>query len=99
MRTKALLFSALLGASGSVSVWAQTNININTYPGFNIISCPLIASSGNTIGTLLNNGGGQFTGDAVYFYNPSTPEMEIDQAMTPWRPNRYQRQRVAFWWD
>jgi hypothetical protein len=81
MRTKTMILSALLGALGSVSVMAQTNvyslnavgyINITIYPGFNIISCPLIASPDNTINSLLNNGQGQYTGTTLDFFSPIT---------------------------
>jgi len=81
MRTKTLLLSTLLGALGSVSVIAQTNvyslnavgyINVTCPPGFNIISCPLIASPDNTVGTVLNNASGALTGSTVYFYSPAT---------------------------
>jgi hypothetical protein len=69
MRTKTMLLSALLGALGSVSVMAQTNvyslnavgyINVTLEPGYNIITCPLIASPDNTIATLLNNTNAQY---------------------------------------
>jgi hypothetical protein len=69
MRTKTMLISALLGALGSVSVMAQTNvyslnavgyINVTLLPGYNIITCPLIASPDNTIATLLNNTNAQY---------------------------------------
>jgi hypothetical protein len=69
MRTKTMILSALLGALGSVSVMAQTNvyslnavgyINVTLLPGYNIITCPLIASPDNTIATLLNNTNGQY---------------------------------------
>jgi hypothetical protein len=79
MRTKTMLLSALLGALGSVSVMAQTNvyslnavgyINITIYPGFNLISCPLIASPDNTISTLLNNSNGIYTGTILDFFSP-----------------------------
>jgi hypothetical protein len=69
MRTKTMLLSALLGALGSVSVMAQTNvyslnavgyINVTLEPGYNIITCPLIASPDNTIATLLNNTNGAY---------------------------------------
>jgi hypothetical protein len=67
MRTKTLALSALLGLIGSASLVAQTNvyslnavgyINVTLYPGFNMITCPLIASPDNTIGTLFPNGNG-----------------------------------------
>ncbi len=84
-----MLLSALLGALGSVSVMAQTNvysinavgyINVTAVPGYSMISCPLIASPDNTVGTLLNNASGALTGDAVYFYNPATGALGLDQA-------------------
>jgi hypothetical protein len=71
MRTKTLALSALLGALTTASVVAQTNvyslnavgyINVTLYPGYNIITCPLICSPDNTIGTLLNNSNGAFQG-------------------------------------
>jgi hypothetical protein len=81
MRTKTLLLSALLGALGSVSIHAQTTnvyslnavgyINVTVYPGFNIVTVPLMTSPDNTIGTVLNNAGGALTGSTVYFYSPS----------------------------
>jgi hypothetical protein len=67
MRTKTLALSALLGLIGSASLVAQTNvyslnavgyINVPLYPGWNLISCPLISTPDNTIGTLLPDGGG-----------------------------------------
>jgi hypothetical protein len=78
MRTKTMLLSALLGGLGSVSVMAQTNvyslnavgyINLTVYPGLNIITCPLITSPNNTIGTVLNNSNGALTGSQVFFYS------------------------------
>jgi hypothetical protein len=68
MRTKTMILSALLGALGSVSVHAQNvyslnavgYINVTLLPGYNIITCPLIASPNNTIATLLNNTNGQY---------------------------------------
>lgn len=59
-----MLLSALLGALGSVSVMAQTNvyslnavgyINVTIPPGFSILTCPLICSPDNTLNTLLPN--------------------------------------------
>jgi hypothetical protein len=97
MRTKTMLLSALLGGLGSVSVMAQTNvyslnavgyINITVTPGFNIITCPLITSPDNTIGTILTNGNGTagtyvgpYTGDFVYFYNNSSGQYSVDNAV------------------
>lgn len=89
MRTKTLLLSALLGALSSVSVLAQTNvyslnavgyINATLSPGFNIITCPLITSPDNTVGTLLNNGTGVYDGDVVYFFNAATGTYSSDNA-------------------
>jgi len=70
MRTKTMLLSALLGSIGSVSVMSQTTnvyslnavgyINVTMVPGYNIVTCPLIASPTNTIAVLLNNTNGQF---------------------------------------
>jgi hypothetical protein len=79
MRTKTMLLSALLGAVGSVSVIAQTNvyslnavgyINVTLSPGFNIVSCPLVASPDNTINTLLGaNTNGQYKKWQIYGWN------------------------------
>jgi len=87
MRTKTMLLSALLGALGSVSVMAQANvyslnavgyINETIYPGFNIVSCPLLASPDNTLNTLLPNTNGQYRHWQVWFFNPTnaTPYSE-----------------------
>jgi len=73
MRTKTVLLSALLGAIGSVSVMAQTNvyslnavgyINVSLLPGYNIITCPLVASPNNSISNLLNNANSQYQNGA-----------------------------------
>jgi len=72
MRTKTMILSALLGALGGVSVHAQNvyslnavgYINVTLLPGYNIITCPLIASPDNTISTLLNNTNGQYQSGA-----------------------------------
>lgn len=75
--------SALLGAIGTVSAMAQTNvysqnavgyINITIYPGYNIISCPLLTSPDQTLNTILPNGTGSaeaFNGDTVYLFSPT----------------------------
>jgi hypothetical protein len=80
MRTKTLLLSALLGSLASVSVMAQaTNvyslnavgyINVVCPPGFNIVTCPLLETPDNTIGTVLNNANNALTGNDVYFWAP-----------------------------
>jgi hypothetical protein len=95
MRTKTVLLSALVGAIGTVSVLAQTNvyslnavgyINVTAPPGFSIISCPLITSPDNTINTLLNNGAGSpygagaYDGSVLYFYSPAITNYETDTA-------------------
>jgi hypothetical protein len=89
MRTKTMLLSALLGALGSVSVMAQTNvyslnavgyINVTVFPGFNMVTCPLITSPDNTVGTVLNNSNGALTGSVVYFWNASTGIYTSDNA-------------------
>jgi len=89
-----MLLSALLGTLGSVSVMAQTNvysinavgyINITLYPGFNIISCPLIASPDNTENTLLNTSAGTYAGDSLYYFNATSGTYTIVSARaTAW---------------
>jgi len=89
MRTKTLILSALLGALGSVSVHAQgTNvyslntvgyINVTLYPGFNMITCPLVDGD-NTINTLINNGAHLYNGDSVFFFNNTTGTYSSDLA-------------------
>jgi hypothetical protein len=88
MRTKTIVLSALLGALGSVSVMAQTNvyslnvvgyINASMPPGYSQLTCPLISSPDNTIGTVLNNASGAYIGVIVQFYNPSTGGYSTDQ--------------------
>jgi len=74
--------SALLGALGSISVMAQSTnvyslnavgyINITAEPGFNIVSCPLIASPDNTINTLLSPTNGAFKKWQFWAWNPGT---------------------------
>jgi|HubBroStandDraft_1064217.scaffolds.fasta_scaffold190819_2 hypothetical protein len=67
MRTKTLALTAVLGMIGAASAMAQTPvyslnavgyINATIFPGFQIMSCPLIAPNGNSIGALFPNGGG-----------------------------------------
>jgi hypothetical protein len=99
MRTKTMLLSALLGALGSVSVMAQTNvyslnavgyINVTLSPGFNIVSCPLWATdpSGATDNTISNlfgvNTNGQYKKWQIYGWDPtSSPPGFLDESGTP----------------
>jgi hypothetical protein len=79
MRTKTVLLSALLGALGSIAVNAQNvyslnavgYINVTVYPGYNIVSCPLLATPDNTLNTLLPNTNGQYKKWQVYTYTPT----------------------------
>jgi hypothetical protein len=75
-----MLLSALIGTIGAVSAMAQTNvyslnavgyINITAYPGFNMISCPLIAAPDNTLNTLLPSTNGQYKKWQVWTFNPT----------------------------
>jgi hypothetical protein len=94
MRTKTMLLSALLGTLGSVSLMAQSTnvyslnavgyINVTVQPGFNIVSCPLIASPDNTINTLLTNGTGQFKKWQFWGYSPSGGYKEEVGTGTGW---------------
>jgi hypothetical protein len=96
MRTKTVLLSALLGAIGAFAVNAQSvyslnavgYINVTCYPGFNIISCPLICTDtngnpNNTVGNVLNNANGQLTGTTLYFFSPlSGPSIDTAENHT-----------------
>jgi hypothetical protein len=94
MRTKTMLLSALLGGLGSVSLMAQSTnvyslnavgyINVTVQPGFNIVSCPLIASPDNTINTLLTNGTGQYKKWQFWGYSPSGGYKEEIGTATGW---------------
>jgi len=94
MRTKTILLSALLGTLGSVSVMAQSTnvyslnavgyINVTVQPGFNIVSCPLIASPDNTINTLLTNGNGQYKKWQFWTFSPSAGYIEDSGIGTGW---------------
>ena len=75
-----MLISALLGALGSVSVMAQTNvyslntvgyINITVQQGYNIITCPLVTSPDNTLGSVLPNTTSNFDQCVLTLYSPS----------------------------
>jgi hypothetical protein len=104
MRTKTLALSALLGMLGTASLVAQTNvysinavgyINVTLYPGYNLITCPLITSPDNTIGTLLNNTTGAYqigTGHSalrasVFQYINGVGYVAGDQANSSVAPN------------
>jgi hypothetical protein len=74
MRTKTIILSTLLGAIGSVSVMAQTNVyslnavgyvNVTIPPQWSILTCPLISSPDNTLNTLLPNTNNQYGGPAA----------------------------------
>ena len=80
---KKLLLSPLLAALGGVSVTARqiTNINVTCYPGYNMISVPLIASPDNTIGTLLNNAYGSYTGDLICTFDTAIGQLIFDEAL------------------
>jgi len=78
-----MLLSALLGTLGSVSLMAQSStnvyslnvvgyINVSVGAGYNIVSCPLIASPDNTLNTLLPNSTGQYKNWKVYFFSGGT---------------------------
>jgi hypothetical protein len=97
MRTKTILLSALLGTLGSVSLMAQSTnvyslnavgyINVTVSPGFNLVSCPLIASPDNTINTLLTNATGQYKKWQFWSYSPATSYTEYVGSGTGWTPN------------
>jgi hypothetical protein len=78
MRTKTMVISAMLGALGTASVMAQNVYSLNTvgyvtvtcYPGFNMVTCPLITTPDNTVGTVFNNSTGALTPSQVWFYSP-----------------------------
>jgi hypothetical protein len=89
MRTKTMLLSALLGTLGSVSLMAQSTnvysqnavgyINVTIQSGYNIVSCPLVASPDNTLNTLLPNSTGAYKGWEVYFSTPGQGYTQIEQ--------------------
>jgi len=91
MRTKTMLLSALLGTLGSVSLMAQSTnvyslnavgyINVTVQPGYNIISCPLIASPDNTLNTLLPQAANTYKKWQFWTFTPSGGyKEEIGQA-------------------
>jgi hypothetical protein len=84
MRTKTLALSTVLTMLAGASAMAQTPvyslnavgyINATIQPGYQIMTCPLICSPDNSIGTLFPNGGGgtptsnQWTGLSIYNWN------------------------------
>lgn len=81
-----MLLSALLGTLGSVSLMAQSTnvyslnavgyINVTVQPGYNIVSCPLIASPDNTINTLLPQGTSQYKKWQFWGFSPATGYVE-----------------------
>jgi hypothetical protein len=82
-----MLLSALIGTIGAVSAMAQTNvyslnavgyINITAYPGFNMISCPLIASPDNTLNTLLPATNGTYKKWQVWTFNPTANPQYVE---------------------
>jgi hypothetical protein len=91
MRTKTMLLSALLGTLGSVSVMAQSTnvyslnavgyINVTAAPGYNIVSCPLIASPDNTLNTLLPNTNGAYAHWKFFSWNPATAAYTTDTGL------------------
>jgi hypothetical protein len=95
MRTKTVLLSALLGTLGSVSLMAQSTnvyslnavgyINITLEPGFNIVSCPLLATPDNTLNTLLPDTNGAYHGWQFWSWNPGTAAYTEDVGLlTHW---------------
>jgi len=102
MRTKTLALSALIGLLGSAaamagnvySINAVGYINVTLVPGFNMISCPLICSPDNTIGTLFNNGGGpatsnQYNNWTIEVWNPlATPPTYISDSASAKSANK-----------
>jgi len=83
--------SALLGTLGSISVMAQSTnvyslnavgyINVTLAPGFNIVSCPLIASPDNTLNTLFPDTNGAYAGFQYWGWNPGTAAYTEDVAL------------------
>jgi len=76
-----MLVSALLGGIGSVSVMAQTNVySLNTVgyvqitlqQGYNIITCPLLTTPDNTLGSVLPNTTSNFDNCVLTLFSPIT---------------------------
>jgi hypothetical protein len=78
MRTKTKVLSALLGVLGTASLMAQSTnvyslnavgyINVSVVAGYNMISCPLMASPDNTLNTVLNNASGVYNQVSIYSF-------------------------------
>jgi hypothetical protein len=86
MRTKTLALSALLGAIGTASAVAQTNvysinavgyINVVLQPGFNMIACQLTTTN-STIGALFNNKANTYGQSSFFKWNNSTSHYLTD---------------------
>jgi hypothetical protein len=86
MRTKTLALSAMLGALGTASVVAQTNvysinavgyINITLAPGFNMVACQLTTTN-NSIRYLFPNASGVFNNCVVSKWNNATSSYSTD---------------------
>ncbi|HEY3854421.1 MAG TPA: hypothetical protein VGO67_08525 [Verrucomicrobiae bacterium] len=94
MRTKTMLLSALLGTLGSVSLMAQSTnvyslnavgyINVTVQPGFNIVSCPLIASPDNTLNTLLPQTANAYAKWQFWTFSPVTGYTEVIGKQSAW---------------
>jgi len=92
-----MLLSALLGTLGSVSLMAQSTnvyslnavgyINITVQPGFNIVSCPLIASPDNTLNTLLPQTANAYKKWQFWAFSPSTGYKEEVGQQNVWSGN------------
>jgi hypothetical protein len=91
MRTKTLALSTMLGALGTASLVAQTNvysinavgyINLTLPAGYSIIACQL-QTTNNTIAGLFQNGPtmatpGKWNGSKVLVYNPADGRYDVD---------------------
>jgi hypothetical protein len=85
MRTKTLALSAVLGMLGAAAALGQNVYSLNTvgfinvtlYPGYNLVTCPLICSPDNTIATLFNNSAGAYQSYTVSRGHTSTNSAEV----------------------
>jgi hypothetical protein len=78
MRTKTLALSALMGALGSASLIAQTNvyslnavgyINVTLPPGYSMVTCPLQCTPDNSLNTCFNDATNAYDGASVQAFN------------------------------